>query len=108
VLLLSQAVGLTLVAAAVLIAGDPLPSSGALAEAAVAGLAAVVALAAFYRGLAIGTMSIVAPISATGAAVPVIVGLARGSAPGRSRWPQSVGSTRQPTSSSSSPAPVGC
>jgi drug/metabolite transporter (DMT)-like permease len=41
-----------------------------------------VALAAFYRGLAIGTMSVVAPISATGAAVPVLVGLAEGERPG--------------------------
>jgi len=41
----------------------------------------MVALAAFYRGLAIGTMSIVAPISATGASVPVLVGLASGDRP---------------------------
>ena len=32
------------------------------------------------RGLAIGTMSIVAPISATGAAIPVVVGVATGDA----------------------------
>jgi drug/metabolite transporter (DMT)-like permease len=35
-------------------------------------------LAGFYRALAIGTMSIVAPISATGVALPVIVGIATG------------------------------
>jgi drug/metabolite transporter (DMT)-like permease len=39
-------------------------------------------LGAFYRALAIGTMSVVAPISATGAAVPVLVGLAEGERPG--------------------------
>jgi drug/metabolite transporter (DMT)-like permease len=82
VVLLSQAVGLTLVLVVVAIVGDPVPSIGALAKAAGAGLGGVVALAAFYRALAIGTMSIVAPISATGAAVPVIVGLARGERPG--------------------------
>src|SRR5215210_2353024 len=43
---------------------------------------AAVALAAFYRGLAIGTMSIVAPVSATGAVVPVLVGVASGERPG--------------------------
>jgi drug/metabolite transporter (DMT)-like permease len=41
-----------------------------------------VALGAFYRGLAIGTMSVVAPISATAAAVPVLVGVAEGERPG--------------------------
>ena len=45
-------------------------------------MAGCAALAAFYRGLAIGTMSIVAPVSATGAAVPVLVGLASGERPG--------------------------
>jgi drug/metabolite transporter (DMT)-like permease len=36
----------------------------------------------FYRGLAIGPMSIVAPIAACGAIVPVVVALAQGHAPG--------------------------
>jgi drug/metabolite transporter (DMT)-like permease len=44
-------------------------------------MAGMVGLAAFYRGLAIGTMSIVAPIAATGASVPVLVGLASGDRP---------------------------
>jgi drug/metabolite transporter (DMT)-like permease len=39
------------------------------------------ALGAFYRALAIGTMSIVAPIAATGVAVPVVVGVAGGDRP---------------------------
>ena len=38
--------------------------------------------AAFYRALAIGTMSIVAPIASTGVALPVLVGLAAGDRPG--------------------------
>jgi uncharacterized membrane protein len=46
-----------------------------------AGAAGTVALGAFYRALALGTMSIVAPISATGAAIPVVVGLASGDRP---------------------------
>jgi drug/metabolite transporter (DMT)-like permease len=41
----------------------------------------LVALTAFYRALAIGTMSIVAPLSATGAVIPVLVGLASGERP---------------------------
>ncbi len=46
-----------------------------------AGVATAVGLTAFYRGLAIGPMSIVAPISAAGVIVPVVVGLARGDEP---------------------------
>jgi drug/metabolite transporter (DMT)-like permease len=41
----------------------------------------IVGLAAFYRGLAVGTMGIVGPITATGAVVPVIYGLVRGERP---------------------------
>jgi drug/metabolite transporter (DMT)-like permease len=41
----------------------------------------VVGLAAFYRALAVGAMGIVGPISATGAIVPVVYGLARGERP---------------------------
>jgi drug/metabolite transporter (DMT)-like permease len=58
------------------------PELGTAAVAVGAGVAGCAALAAFYRGLAIGTMSIVAPVSATGAAVPVLVGVASGERPG--------------------------
>ena len=58
-----------------------MPSASAAGWAALAGSAGIVALGAFYRGLAIGTMSVVAPISATAAAVPVLVGLAEGERP---------------------------
>ena len=60
---------------------DPFPSTRATLCAIGAGTAGIVALAAFYRALAIGTMSIVAPISATGVALPVIVGIATGDHP---------------------------
>ena len=46
-----------------------------------AGLVAVVGLSAFYRALAVGTMGIVGPITATGAIVPLAFGLARGEHP---------------------------
>src|SRR5262249_28467046 len=45
---------------------------------AVAGVAGVVGLACFLRALSIGAMSIIAPISATGIALPVVVGVASG------------------------------
>jgi drug/metabolite transporter (DMT)-like permease len=41
-----------------------------------------VGLAAFYRGLAVGNMGVVAPISATAAVVPLVVGVAGGDRPG--------------------------
>ncbi len=59
----------------------PPPGENALAALG-AGLVGIVGLSAFYRGLAIGTMSIVAPIASTGVALPVIVGLIGGDNPG--------------------------
>jgi drug/metabolite transporter (DMT)-like permease len=82
VLLVSQAVGLAGIVLAVALSGEAAPSLDDLWPAAAGGAGGVVALSAFYRALAIGTMSIVAPISATGSAVPVIVGLATGEDPG--------------------------
>ena len=64
VLALSQAIGLVGIALWVLLASDPFPGVGELLPAALAGLAGAIGLAALYRGLAIGAMGIVAPISA--------------------------------------------
>jgi drug/metabolite transporter (DMT)-like permease len=52
-----------------------------LGPAVLAGVIGMVALGAFYRALATGTMGVVAPIAALGAFVPVAVGLARGESP---------------------------
>jgi drug/metabolite transporter (DMT)-like permease len=46
-----------------------------------AGIAGAVGIAALYRGLAVGSMSIVAPITATGAVIPVAVGVSTGERP---------------------------
>ncbi len=81
VMLVSQAVGLLVVVGVVVAVGDAPPAGNALLYAALGGAAGVLALSAFYHALAIGTMSVVAPISATGAAVPVLVGLAAGDRP---------------------------
>jgi len=82
VILISQCVGMIGVTALLLIRGKGPPEFLHLLPAIGAGLAGIAALSAFYRALAIGTMSIVAPISATGVAVPVIVGVAGGDRPG--------------------------
>ena len=81
VMLLSQGLALALIVAAVLAGAPTEHDAAATAWAATVGVLGLLALAAFYRALAIGTMSIVAPISATGVAIPVLVGLASGERP---------------------------
>jgi drug/metabolite transporter (DMT)-like permease len=51
-------------------------------------LMGLLGIAALYRAMAIGSLSIVAPISATGAALPVVLGLLRGE---QATWLQTVG-----------------
>ena len=81
VLLVSQGTGLVIMVAVVAASGEPLPGLEPVAWAAASGVAEVIGFAALYRGLAIGAMSVVAPVSATAALVPLIVGLAAGQAP---------------------------
>ena len=82
VLWISQGVGAAHPARPRAAAGVPTAHDGAAtAWAAGAGILGLCALTAFYRALSIGTMSIVAPLSATGTAIPVLVGLASGDAP---------------------------
>jgi drug/metabolite transporter (DMT)-like permease len=82
VLLTIELSGLVVAVVIMGIAQDPFPSARAALCALGAGTAGIIALGAFYRALAIGTMSIVAPISATGVVLPVIVGIATGDRPG--------------------------
>ena len=86
VLALSQAIGLVGVALWVVLASDPFPGVVELLPAALAGLAAAIGLAALYRGLAVGAMGIVAPISAASPVVPLSVDAARGVVPGALQW----------------------
>lgn len=58
--------------------GQEIPPSHDLMLGAASGVIGLIALGAFYKALAIGTMSIVAPVSASGTAIPVIWGLANG------------------------------
>ena len=62
--------------------GEGPPDAEAVAAGLGAGVFGIAALMAFYRALAIGTMSIVAPVASTGVALPVLVGLATGDQPG--------------------------
>jgi drug/metabolite transporter (DMT)-like permease len=85
VMVSSQAVGLAVVTGVVAIRGTGAPALVRLLPAVGGGLAGIAALTSFYRALAIGTMSVVAPIAATGVSVPVVVGIARGDHPAASQ-----------------------
>jgi drug/metabolite transporter (DMT)-like permease len=55
-----------------------LPTGSYLLTGAAAGMVATLSLAAFYRSMATAPMSLVAPITAGGTCIPVLVGLLRG------------------------------
>ena len=78
VVVLSQAVGLLALLVLLPWLGGPVQPAD-LAWGAAAGLAGAAGLVVFFRALASGVMSVVAPVTAvTAAAVPVLVGLASG------------------------------
>jgi drug/metabolite transporter (DMT)-like permease len=81
VMVVSQGLAFVLIVVIVAASAHGPPDLGRLWPAAAGGLAGIAGLTAFYRALAIGTMSIVAPIAATGVCVPVIVGIAGGERP---------------------------
>ena len=81
VLAVSQVVGLVLLLVVVALRGEGPPAAHHLLVAGASAFVGVGALAAFYRGLAVGTMAVVAPISATAAVVPVVAGIVEGERP---------------------------
>jgi drug/metabolite transporter (DMT)-like permease len=80
VLVVSQSVGLALALIVALSFGDGLPG-WAWIVAGAGGAAGALGLGAFYRSMAIGTVSVVTPVASMGVIVPVAVGLARGESP---------------------------
>ena len=81
VLLVGQTVGVALAGALLVLAGGGLPDRGHLLLGVLAGVCNGVALATVYTAAAAGPLSIVVPIGATGAAVPVAVALSTGERP---------------------------
>lgn len=81
VLLVSQAIGLALLVPVMVASAQPMPTGHYVLMGVAAGAFNAGALAAFYRGLAGGTMGIVAPIAATDAVIPVGYGLITGERP---------------------------
>jgi drug/metabolite transporter (DMT)-like permease len=80
ILIVAQPIGLTLLAIWVAARGEGPPGSSVL-WACLASVLGTTGLVAFYRGMAAGALSIVAPIAGAGAAIPVIWGLTRGDHP---------------------------
>jgi drug/metabolite transporter (DMT)-like permease len=84
VILLGHGIGLALVVVMALLWREPLPAGADLGWGAVAGISGVAGLAALYRGLAVGRMGVVAPVSAlVTAALPVLFGALIEGLPGR-------------------------
>ena len=82
VMVISQAIGLLGIGIAFVVTGSSIPEAEPMAYAIGAGAVGAIGLAAFYHALATGMVSLVAPIAATGAIVPVAVGLWEGEAVG--------------------------
>jgi len=73
----SQPFGLAILAVAVAVRGTA-PPGPEIAWAALSALLGTIGLAAFYRGMATGAMSVVVPIASVAAGFPVVWGLAQG------------------------------
>ena len=81
VLVLSQVAGMTAAAIWVVASGDGFPGWPATLLAVGAGASGCLGIAALYRGMAVGAMGIVAPISAVAAVIPFAVGIGSGERP---------------------------
>ena len=77
----SQLAALLICAPVLLTVGGPVPEDRVLVYGALAGVANAIGLITFYRALALGRMSIVAPIVGMSALLPVIVGVISGERP---------------------------
>src|ERR671931_769475 len=74
VLVGSQLAGLTAITAIVAVRGEGPPGGDFAVFAVLSAFAGVTGLEAFYRGLAVGNMGVVAPISATAGVIPLVIG----------------------------------
>jgi uncharacterized membrane protein len=80
VLAVSEVAGLVLAAVVVEASSEPWPGSAAL-WAVAAGIAGLAGLGGLYRGMAVGAIGVVAPLSSAAAIIPVCVGIATGDRP---------------------------
>ena len=78
VLTVSNIFGVAMIFALVCLRGTPLPDDPALWWAVGGGIAGIIAMFLLYKALAIGPMSVIAPISSLGAILPLSFGLTTG------------------------------
>jgi drug/metabolite transporter (DMT)-like permease len=81
VVLVSQLAGLVVIACVVAGRGVGWPGSAAMLPAAIGGVLGSVTIVVFYLALSYGPVSIVAPVMASSAGIPVVYGIARGERP---------------------------
>ncbi|MEI2702742.1 MAG: EamA family transporter [Baekduia sp.] len=86
VLLLVEFGGLIVGAAVCLLLAPPLPPTGDVLQLLAAGLLGVAGLGLFYHAMAIGTMSVVAPVAGSGVVLPVAAGVVAGDRPSALQW----------------------
>ena len=79
---LAEIISVALALGAIVVWRPDVPPPGDLGLGLLAGVAGGFGVWVFYRALAVGAMSLVAPISALGAGIPLVVGLAQGERPG--------------------------
>jgi drug/metabolite transporter (DMT)-like permease len=81
VVVVSQAAGFIVISAVVALRGVRWPGVEAMLPAGAAGTLSAVCIVTFYLALSYGPISIVAPVLASSACIPVVYGLARGERP---------------------------
>jgi drug/metabolite transporter (DMT)-like permease len=81
VVLISQAAGFVVIAAVVAGRGVAFPGIEAMYPAAIAGVLGAFCIVIFYLALSYGPVSVVAPVLASSAIIPVVYGLIRGERP---------------------------
>ncbi len=78
VVAISQGTGFTIVAIVLIVSGQSLPPFDAVLFGFFSGVALLLGVTAYYRGLSIGAMGVVGPIAATAVVIPLAAGLIMG------------------------------
>lgn len=74
----TQSLAFVVISVFIALRWDPATSFGWFPYAAVAGVLSILGLVCLYRALATGTMGVVAPLAASGVAIPVVLGVLTG------------------------------
>ncbi len=90
VVAISQSFGLLFMVLVVLLLRDPFPGWSITPWAVIGSACGLLGLVTFYAALAIGTMSVVSPVAATGVVVPLLTGALTGDLPSAVGWAGAV------------------